>query len=127
MTVQPGAGVDATFQGVLHHEVEAAQVRQLVAFHRADGAVIQAAGHPLAGQFTGQPGIVLGGEGKHRHAQGVALVAGTGVGVIAQQYLGHQNHSSRCRTAVRSMRNVVVPRDSPMCRRTPPPPAGPLV
>ena len=127
MRVQRQRSRDAAAERLGHHEIQRGDVGQLIAHHLAFDHAGEMRLYAFAGDLRLQQRIVLRVIGDHRDVGGVALVAGAGMGDLAQFHhhastkrtdgFARSRGSSTDATATTSRADLV----------TPPPAAGPLV
>src|SRR5258708_33684182 len=118
---------DAAAERLGHHEVQRGDVGQLIAHHLAFDHAGEMRLYAFAGDLSLEQRIVLLVVGDHRDVGGITLVAGAGMGDLAQFYhhastkrtdgFARSRGSSTDATATTSRADLV----------TPPPAAGPLV
>src|ERR1700754_928406 len=127
MRIQRQRARHAAAERLGHHEIQRGDVGQLIAHHLALDHAGKMSSYAFAGYLSLQQRIVLFVIGDHRDVGGVALVAGAGMGDLAQLY----HHASTKRTAgfARSRGNSTdaTATTSRADLVTPPPAAGPLV
>ena len=119
MTVEAERRVDAALERILHDEVEAVQMVQLVAHHGTLQQFGKRRLDALSGQLRLNQQIITGIIGPDRDVRGVALVAGAGMGNLVQ--LDFARHATSTftlgRTRSRSISAECVTTDGVICPR----------
>ena len=130
VAVEAEACVDAALQHVVEHEVEGAELGQVVAHHARGLAMREGLGDPLGGDLARDGRVVRRIPADQRDVEPVALVAGPRIGDLVELD-GARIHApppsmvtEGC-TIERSIRQEALASRGRTRRRTPAPPAGP--
>src|SRR5882757_5167414 len=97
MRVQRQRPGHAAAERLLHHEIQRAEIGQFITGHIAGDDAGKMGFHPRTGDLRLQQRIILRVIGDHRDIGGVSLVAGAGMGDVAQLH-----HASTKRTCGRA-------------------------
>src|SRR5262249_55242913 len=116
----------AATERLVQHEIERAEGGQLVAFDGALHDIGEMRLHALGGDMLGQERVVAQLVRDHRDVGDVALVAGAGMGELAELHGQGTSWATGASTSARGISVETAAMPSRADFQAPPPPAGPL-